>query len=65
MNIFSTYMYLLRNNKLCINCLMLLVLFTFLQLFGCRLNNVFGRAEQVRADLSFGTRTRMSYQVSN
>ena len=37
----------------------------FLQLFGCRLNNVFGRAEQVKADLSFGTRTRMSYQVSN
>ncbi|KAL9955992.1 hypothetical protein ACROYT_G037404 [Oculina patagonica] len=33
-------------------------------LFGCRLNNVFGRAEQVRADLSFGTRTRMSYQLA-
>ena len=25
---------------------------------------MFGRAEQVKADLSFGTRTRMSYQVS-
>lgn len=33
-------------------------------LFGCRLNNVFGRAEQVKADLSFGTRTRMSYQLA-
>ena len=36
----------------------------YLQLFGMQLNNVFGRAEQVKADLSFGTRTRMSYQVS-
>ncbi|CAH3131162.1 unnamed protein product [Porites lobata] len=33
-------------------------------LFGMQLNNVFGRTEQVKADLSFGTRTRMSYQLS-
>jgi len=33
-------------------------------LFGCHLNNVFGRAEQVKADLTFGTRTRMSYQLA-
>ncbi|KAM7430944.1 sorting and assembly machinery component 50 [Porites harrisoni] len=33
-------------------------------LFGMQLNNVFGKAEQVKADLSFGTRTRMSYQLS-
>lgn len=32
--------------------------------FGCRLNNVFGRAEQVKADMTFGTRTRMSYQLA-
>jgi len=32
--------------------------------FGCQLNNVFGRAEQVKADLSFGTRTRTSYQLA-
>ncbi|KAJ7360059.1 sorting and assembly machinery component 50 [Desmophyllum pertusum] len=32
--------------------------------FGCRLNNVCGRAEKVRADVSFGTKTRMSYQLA-